>query len=289
MTKRLLPLSLAVSVLLLTGCPQPATEKTADNKQTQSETLTIKGSDTMGDLGKGWAEVYMKAHPEVSLQVTPAGSGVGIAALIDGTTQICQASRQMKDSEKQKLKEKRMVDAVETAVARDALAIYLNKENPVKALTVEQIGKIFRGEITNWKDVGGTPGNIVLYGRENSSGTYAYLKEHALGGKDFSDKYQALPGTGAVVNAVAKDKGGIGYGGIGFAQDIKTVNVSKDAKSMPIAPSKENVLNETYPISRYLYWYTAGPATGAVKGVLDFVLSPEGQKIVEDKGFYPLH
>jgi len=198
MTKTLLTLTLAASVVLLTGCPQPA-DQNKDASKAQAETLTIKGSDTMSEIGKGWAEAYMKGHPEASIQVTGGGSGNGIAALIDGTTQICQASRAMKDSEKEALKTKRMAEAVETAVARDALSIYVNKENPIKALTIEQVGKIFRGEITNWKDVGGPAGNIVLYGRENSSGTYSYLKEHALGGKDFSDKYQALPGTGAVV------------------------------------------------------------------------------------------
>jgi len=279
MTKRMLPLLLTVSVALLTGCPQP-------NAGPQHETLTVKGSDTMSDIGKGWAEAYMKAHPEVSIQVTPGGSGVGIAALIDGTTQICQASRAMKDSEKEALKAKRMVDAVETAVALDALSIYVNKDNPIKSLTIEQAGKIFRGEITNWKDVGGTAGNIILYGRDNSSGTYDYMKEHVLGKKDFSDKYQSLPGTGAVVNAVAQDKGGIGYGGIGFAADIKLLSVATDDKTPPVEPTRENVLNRSYPISRELYWYTAGQPTGAAKALIDFVLSSEGQKVVEEKGFF---
>jgi phosphate transport system substrate-binding protein len=280
MTKRMLPLLLVASVFLLTGCPAP--------NGPQNETLTVKGSDTMSDIGKGWAEAYMKAHPEVSIQVTPGGSGVGIASLIDGTTQICQASRAMKDSEKEALKAKRMVDAVETPVALDALSIYVNKENPVKSMTIEQAGKIYRGEITNWKDVGGTPGNIILYGRDNSSGTYDYMKEHVLAKKDFSDKYQSLPGTGAVVNAVAQDKNGIGYGGIGFASDIKLLSIAKDDKTPPVDPTKENVLNRSYPIARELYWYTAGPPAGAVKALVDFVLSSEGQKIVEDKGFFTI-
>ncbi len=279
MTKIMVPFLLAASVVLLTGCPRP-------NSDSQNETLTIKGSDTMSDIGKGWAEAFMKAHPNVSIQVTPGGSGVGIASLIDGTTQICQASRAMKGTEKEALKAKRMVDAVETAVALDALSIYVNKENPIRSLTIEQAGKIFRGEITNWKDVGGTAGNIILYGRDNSSGTYDYMKEHVLAKKDFSDKYQSLPGTGAVVNAVAQDKGGIGYGGIGFASDIKLLSIALDDKMPPVDPTKENVLNRSYPISRELYWYTAGQPTGAVKAFIDFVLSSEGQKIVEDKGFF---
>jgi phosphate transport system substrate-binding protein len=248
----------------------------------------MKGSDTMVQLGQSWAELYMKEHPDITIQVTAGGSGTGIAALIEGTTQICQASRAMKDTEKESLKTKRNLDAVETPVALDALAVYVNKENAVKSLTMEQVAKIFLGEVTNWKDVGGTPGNIVLYGRENSSGTYVYFKEHVLANKDFPTKYQALPGTGAVVNAVAKDKGGVGYGGIGYATDIKTIPITKDAGGMPIEPTMANVLSGAYPISRQLFWYTAGPAEGTVKAFQDWVLSPEGQKVVSEKGFYPL-
>jgi phosphate transport system substrate-binding protein len=279
MTKTFMVLTLLLSVFLLAGCPAP---------QSEHQTITVKGSDTMVQLGQRWAELYMEAHKDVTIQVTAGGSGNGIAALIDGTTQICQASRSMKGSEKESLKTKRNLEAVETPVALDALAVYVNKDSPIKTLTMEQIGKIYLGEITDWKDVGGTPGNIVLYGRENSSGTYDYFKEHVLGGKDFPAKYQALPGTGAVVNAVAQDKRGIGYGGIGYATDIKTIGIAKDAQGTAIEPSMANVLNGTYPISRQLYWYTAGPPEGAVKALLDWVLSPEGQKVVSEKGFYPL-
>src|SRR5262245_44369029 len=207
MKKQLLLTVLVAIGLLLLGCAAPA----------ESKSVTINGSDTMLKLGQRWSELYMKANPDVSIQVAAGGSGNGIAALIAGTTQICQASRPMKDAEKESLKTKRNLDAVENAVALDALAIYVNKDNTLTSITLEQAGKIFRGEITNWKDVGGTPGNIVLYGRENSSGTYVYFKEHVLENKDFAEKYQALPGTGSVVDAVAKDKSGIGYGGIGYA------------------------------------------------------------------------
>jgi phosphate transport system substrate-binding protein len=278
MTKTFLSVCLMLSVLLLTSCAPAA-----------HETITMKGSDTLLQVGQRWAEVYMNAHPEVTIQVTGGGSGTGISALIDGTTDICQASRPMKDEEKEKLKAKRNLETVETPVALDALAIYVNKENSISSLTLEQAGKIFLGEITDWKDVGGKPGNIVLYGRENSSGTYVYFKEHVLGNKDFPAKYQALPGTGAVVDAVAKDKGGVGYGGIGYAKDIKTLEIQKDASSKPVEPSMANVLSATYPISRQLYWYTAGQPKGSVKAFVDWVLSPEGQKVVSEKGFYPLH
>ena len=278
MTKKFLILTLALSTLFLFGCPAPA----------ERQTITIKGSDTLLQVGQHWAEVYMKAHPDVTIQVTGGGSGTGIAALIDGTTDICQASRAMKQEEKDKLKANKNVEAVETPVALDALAIYVNKENPVTALTLEQAQKIFLGEITDWKDVGGKPGKIVLYGRENSSGTYVYFQEHVLKGKDFPPAYQALPGTGGVVDAASKDKGGIGYGGIGYAKDIKTLNVAKDKDTAPVEPTMANVLNNSYPISRQLFWYTAGPPQGSVKPLVDWVLSPEGQKLVSEKGFYPL-
>lgn len=278
MTKKFLTLSLTLSVLLLASCAAPA----------EHQTITMKGSDTLLQVGQRWAEVYMNAHPDVTIQVTGGGSGTGIAALVDGTTNICQSSRPIKDSEKQDVKAKRSLDVVETPVALDALAIYVNKENPIASLSIEEAGKIFRGEITDWKDVGGKAGKIVLYGRENSSGTYVYFKEHVLENKDFPSTYQALPGTGAVVDAVSKDKGGIGYGGIGYAKEIKTLNVAKDKGGMPVEPSMANVLNNTYPISRQLYWYTAGPPKDSVKGLVDWVLSPEGQKVVSEKGFYPL-
>jgi phosphate transport system substrate-binding protein len=277
MTKKFLSLA-TLSVLLLAGCAAPA----------EHQTITLKGSDTLLQVGQRWAEVYMNAHPDVTIQVTGGGSGTGIAALTDGTTNICQSSRPIKDSEKADIKAKRNLDVVETPVALDALAIYVNKENSIASLSIEEAGKIFRGEITDWKDVGGKPGKIVLYGRENSSGTYVYFKEHVLENKDFPSTYQALPGTGAVVDAVAKDKLGIGYGGIGYAKDIKTLSVAKDKGSMPIEPSMANVLNNTYPISRQLYWYTAGPPQSAAKGLVDWVLGPEGQKVVAEKGFYPL-
>jgi phosphate transport system substrate-binding protein len=279
MTKPFTLLTLTLSVLLMAGCPAP---------QSEHQTITIKGSDTLLQVGQRWAEVYMNAHPDVTIQVTGGGSGTGISALIGGTTDICQASRPIKDSEKEELKSKRNLDTVETPVALDALAIYVNKDNPITSLTLEQAGKIFKGEITDWKDVGGKPGRIVLYGRENSSGTYVYFKEHVLQNQDFPPAYQALPGTGAVVDAVSKDKSAIAYGGIGYATEIKTLSIAKDAAAQPVEPSMANVLNNTYPIRRQLFWYTAGAPEGAMKGLIDWVLSPEGQKIVTDQGFYPL-
>jgi phosphate transport system substrate-binding protein len=264
---------------LVLGCAAPQAERQA---------ITVKGSDTMVLLGQRWAEVYMKAHPEVTIQVTGGGSGTGIAALINGTTQICQASRPMKAEEKNSVKEKRNADAIEIPVALDALAVYLNKDNPIEHLEMEQVARIFRGEITNWKGVGGKDAPILLYGRENNSGTYVFFKEHVLKNADYAEKYQALPGTAAVINAVQKDANGIGYGGIGYAKDVKTISIAKDAAASPVAPSMENVLNNTYPLSRQLFWYTAGTPSGGIKDFTEWVLGADGQKVVTEVGYYPL-
>jgi len=242
----------------------------------------------MVQLGQRWAEGYMQSHPNVTIQVTAGGSGTGIAALINGSTDICEASRPMTSDEKAAVRQQRKVDATETPVALDAIAVYLNNENSVDHLTIEQTGRIFRGEIGNWKDVGGHDAPILLYGRENSSGTYVSFKEHVLSNGDFAEKYQALPGTGAVINAIKKDVNGIGYGGIGYAVDVKTIAIARDSFSRPVPPSLENVYNDSYPLSRQLFWYTAGSPSGTIKDFADWVAGPAGQKVVSDVGFYPL-
>ncbi|HYR87087.1 MAG TPA: phosphate ABC transporter substrate-binding protein [Terriglobia bacterium] len=276
-TKHLYAVALSTLLfLLVSGCGVPP------------EAITVKGSDTMVPLGQRWAEIYMKEHPSITIQVTGGGSGTGIAALINGTTQICESSRPMKPEEKNSVKEQRKADVSEIPVALDALAVYLNNQNPIERLTMEQVAKIFKGEITNWKDVGGKDTAVVLYGRENNSGTYVFFKEHVLENKDFAEKYQPLPGTAAVINAVTKDAAGIGYGGIGYAKDVKTISIAKTANAEPIAPKMENVLNNSYPLSRQLFWYLAGPPSGEIKNFVDWVLSPAGQKIVNEVGYYPL-
>jgi phosphate transport system substrate-binding protein len=256
--------------------------------QAEGNALTIKGSDTMVLLGQRWAEVYMKKNPGSRIQITGGGSGTGIAALINGTTDICESSRPMKDKEKEQVKAKRNSDVKETPVAVDGLAIYLNSVNPIKELTLDQIKGIYTGRITNWKDVGGKEGKIIAYSRENNSGTYAYFKEHVLGNADFHPAIQTLPGTSAVTNAVAKDPRSIGYGGIAYAKGIHHAMVKQDANSPAVEPSMENVLSAKYPISRYLYWYTAGEPSAEMKKLMDWVLGAEGQKLVQEVGYYPL-
>src|SRR5262245_26808340 len=271
-------------MILVAGCAVPPDQQGSAG----SRVVTVKGSDTMVQLGQRWAERYMKNHPNATIQVTGGGSGTGIAALINGTTQICQASRAMNDAEKASVQFQHKADAVEVPVALDALAIYVNQQNPIDHLTIEQVRRIFRGEFTNWKEVGGPDATIVLYGRENNSGTYVFFKEHVLANADFAAKYQTLPGTAAVTNAVSKDRLGIGYGGIGYATDVKRIAIAKDASSQPVTPDVQNVYNNAYPLSRSLFWYTAGNPTGLVKEFQDWVLSAEGQKIVSEVGYYPL-
>ena len=254
----------------------------------QNTSITIKGSDTMVLLGQRWAEVYMKKNPGARIQVTGGGSGTGIAALINGTTDICEASRPMKDKEKEDAKAKRGSVVKEIPVAVDGVAIYLNSANPIKELSFDQIKGIYTGKITNWKDVGGKDGKIISYSRENNSGTYAYFKEHVLANGDFHPSIQTLPGTSAVTNAVSKDPKSIGYGGIAYAKGIHQAMVKKDDSTPAVEPSMENVLSGKYPISRYLYWYTAGEPAGEMKKLVDWVLGPEGQKLVQEVGYYPL-
>ena len=178
---------------------------------------TIKGSDTMVILAQRWAEKYMAANPGAVLQVTGGGSGTGIAALINGTTDIACASREMKQDEKLKLRDRYQTMGVEIPVAKDGLAVYVHEQNGVKELSFEQLRDIYAAKITNWKQVGGADARITLYGRENSSGTYVFFKDVVLLGADFAPSCQTLPGTAAVVNAVAQDPNGIGYGGAAYA------------------------------------------------------------------------
>jgi phosphate transport system substrate-binding protein len=255
---------------------------------TQARGITVKGSDTLVILGQRWAEIYMKKNPGANIQVTGGGSGVGIAALINGTTDIAEASRPMKDAEKNQLQQNRGVPVFELPVALDGLAIYLSEKNPIQELTLEQLKKIYTGAAKNWKDVGGNDERIILYGRENSSGTYAYFKEHVLENADYYPTTQTLPGTAAVINAVSKDFRGIGYGGIAYVKGVKAIKVKKNSSTPAVEPSLENVQKNIYPISRFLYWYIAGQPKDQIKKLADWVVSAEGQAVVNDVGYYPL-
>jgi phosphate transport system substrate-binding protein len=250
--------------------------------------VTIKGSDTMVILGQRWAETYMAANPGALVQVTGGGSGTGIAALINGTTDICQSSRPMKEDEKRQLVQKNGEPPYEVVVAKDGLAIYLNERSSIQELDLERIKGVYTGKITNWSQLGGPDAPITVYGRENSSGTYEYFKEHVLGGDDFAAAVQTLPGTAAVVNAVAQDPNGIGYGGAAYAKGIRECAVKPDPQSPGVLPTAENVNSGRYPITRALFYYMRKPPEGAAKAFLDYTLSPEGQKLVIEVGYFPV-
>jgi phosphate transport system substrate-binding protein len=246
------------------------------------EKITVKGSDTMVILAQRWAERYMSSNKGVVIQVTGGGSGTGISALINGTTDICNSSRPMKSSEVKKLKERFGSVGVEIPCAKDGLSIYVNEGNPVTDLTLAQIRDIYTGRITNWKDVGGQDARIIMYSRENNSGTYVYFKDNVLKGADYSPSCQNLPGTAAVVNAISKDRNGIGYGGAAYGKGIREVRVNGSA------PTAENIKNNKYPITRSLYMYLRNRPTGAVKQFIDWILGPEGQSIVKEVGYFPI-
>lgn len=282
----------AVLTLALVGCtrgeaPQTGSSTTSGAK-TEKSTVSVKGSDTMVILGQRWAERFMKESPGVTVQVTGGGSGTGIAALVNGTTDICEASRPMKDKEKADVEAKRGKPAVETKVALDALAVYVNDKSPLREISIPQLSKIYKGEIESWKELGGPDQKIVLYGRENNSGTYGYFKEHVLADKDFAPAVQTLAGTSAVVHAVKGDEAGIGYGGIAYLEGIRALSVKKDESSPAVAPSLETAQSGTYPLARFLYFYTAGEPSGASKKFVEWVMGPEGQKVITDVGYYPL-
>ncbi|MDY7229914.1 phosphate ABC transporter substrate-binding protein [Hyalangium rubrum] len=252
----------------------------------QAGNVTIKGSDTMVILGQRWAEEYMKKNASTKIQVTGGGSGTGLAALINGTTDIAMSSRPIKDAETEKLRGRFNTTGAEISVAKDGVTFYVHEKNPLSSLTLEQLKGIYLGDITNWKEVGGPDAPIVVYSRENSSGTYVFVKDNLLGGEDYTPNAQTLPGTAAVVNAVSKEKNGIGYGGAAYAKGIKELKIK--AGSEEVTPSAENIKSGKYPLSRDLYFYLRGKPTGEVKAFIDFALSPEGQQIVNKVGYFPV-
>jgi phosphate transport system substrate-binding protein len=250
--------------------------------------ITLKGSDTMVILAQRWAENYMRGHPGKVVQVTGGGSGTGIAALINGTTDVCMSSRPMKEPEKLKLRERFQTRGVEIPVARDGLSVYVHATNPVKELTLDQLRDVYLGRITNWKALGGPDQAITLYGRENSSGTYVYFKDTILKGRDFAPRTQTLPGTAAVVNAVARDPHGIGYGGAAYAKGVRDLALSFAPGKPAVAPTAATVADGTYPLSRHLYFYVRNKPAGDVKAFVDWVVSADGQRLATEVGYFPL-
>jgi phosphate transport system substrate-binding protein len=253
-----------------------------------AESITVKGSDTMVILGQKWAEVYMQKNPAVQIQVTGGGSGTGIAALINGTTDVAESSRAMKSVEVASVESRHGGKVEELPVALDALSIYVNTANPLTEISLPQARKIYTGQITSWKELGGPDAPITIYSRENNSGTYVFFKEHVLQNDDFDPSAQTLPGTASVVNAVSKDESGIGYGGIAYAEGIKALKIKKDDGAPAVEGTLENAQSGKYGLARELYFYFVPGKNAAADAFTAWVVSPDGQSIVDDVGYYPL-
>ncbi len=263
---------------------------TASNKNF----VQIKGSDTMVNLAQSWAEKYMELNPTDFISVTGGGSGTGLSSLISGTCEIAMSSRNIKNKEIEFAKSKG-IDPCEIKVALDGLAVVVHPKNPVSKLTLDQLADIFTGKITNWKQLGGQDGQIVILSREVNSGTHVYFKEHVLRKNDpastaeFAPSALMLSSSQAIADEVAGNADAIGFYGMGYICDKqKAVSIAKDANSEFEAPTIDNVISGKYPISRPLLLYTNGRPQGLVKKFIDYALSKEGQDIVVKTDFVPV-
>ncbi|MGI9288627.1 MAG: phosphate ABC transporter substrate-binding protein [Pseudomonadales bacterium] len=266
------------------------------NTANARELIQNKGSDTLVNVAQAWAEAYPKVNPDVAVAVSGGGSGTGIAAMINGTVDIANASRNMKDKELQ-LAKKNGQQPVENVVGYDALAVFIHKDNPVNTLSLEQLRGVYaRGKkISKWSDLGiSIPGcksdKIVVVSRQNNSGTYAYFKEAVLGKKS---KYRQgtldMHGSKDVVDLVEKTPCAIGYSGLAYATDhLKTMCISKAGEEACVTPTVATASDRSYPIARPLFMYTNGEPKGAIKDYLDWILSDIGQCILLKKGYAPV-
>ncbi|MCD6289516.1 MAG: phosphate ABC transporter substrate-binding protein [Anaerolineae bacterium] len=281
-------------VLLSTGCGLRSSDQmVTGGAPAEAKTIENKGSDTLVNLALAWAETYMKEHPDVRISVTGGGSGTGIAAMINGTVDIANASRRMKPEEIAAARANN-INPVEFVVARDAVAVVVHPSNPVNGLTLQQISDIYTGKIINWKEVGGEDRPIVLLSRESSSGTYVYFLEHAvrLGNKHsdllFSPDTLLMPSSEGISAEIRQNPNAIGYDGLGYVTpDQKVLAIARDANGPYVLPSIETVNDGSYPIARPLFMYTAGEPTGHIKEYLDWIRT-DGQALVPKLGFVPL-
>lgn len=284
-------------VILFTSACTAQNAGSTDSSSAPQTTAYIenKGSDTIVNLALAWAEAYQKVSPEISISVTGGGSGTGLTALINKTVDIANASRQIKPEELAAAQAAGL-NPQEFVIARDAIAVIVNPENPVDHLTLEQLSQIYRGEINNWKEVGGEDRPIVRLSRETNSGTHVYFLESVVRLGDSKDKTiftsdtLLLPSSEGIIAEVRDNPNAIGYDGLGYVtSEVKMVAISSLATpDVYVLPSAETVSNNTYVISRSLYMYTQDVPTGAIKDYLDWILSPEAQQIVVDLGFVPV-
>lgn len=262
----------------------------------RSRMIQIKGSDTMVNLVQILAEEYMAKNPGTAIAVIGGGSGTGISAMINGTCDIANTSREWRQREIDQAWEKGVQPRF-FIVAVDGLSIIVNAKNSIEKLTMPQVGAIYRGEIRNWKEVGGPNLPIVLYGRQSNSGTYVFMQEHVLGNRNYSPEMREMNGNAQIIEAVLQDEGGIGYVGVGYLFDengqirkgLKVLQISKNEKSPAFSPlDKKAVDNGDYPIARPLFMATNGKPRPDIAAFLNFIIGPEGQKIVEREGFFTI-
>lgn len=292
MMKRVLTFLLLASFLII-SCGSSFTNNASDSP-TSTAYIENKGSDTIVNLALAWAERYQAQHADVRISVTGGGSGTGIAALLNGTVDLANASRQIKAEEVETARSQG-IEPLEHIIARDAIAVIVNSENPVSELTLHQIADIYSGKITNWSGVGGEDKPIVKLSRETNSGTHVYFLETVLrlGKSDdktlFSMDTLLLPSSEGIISEVRHNPNAIGYDGLGYVpHDVKTIAIAKEAGGEYVLPSIETVNDKSYPIARDLYMYTNGEPTGIVKEYLDWILSAEAQEIVAELGFVPV-
>ncbi len=294
MRRLALPL-VAALLLVITGCAAPGSS--SDNPDELSGSFSILGSNTVTPLSTMWAEEFMDSNPRVNIAISGPGSGAGIAALIDSTTDICQSSRPIKSSEIDQAKSKG-VTPYEIVVAGDGLGVVVHPSNPVTELTVEQLSAIYTGKVTNWKEVGGNDTPIAALARDTNSGTHVFFKEHVVqmdglptkdGSLEYGASVQLLPSTSAGVTDTAQNANAIFYPGLGYINDqVKVVGVKRAAADPAVKPSIETVLNGTYPVARPLLFYTNGEPTGLIKTFIDYCLSDAGQAMVAESGYVPI-
>lgn len=285
-------IAILIALLFMSACGPASSAETASDSP--AAYIENKGSDTIVNLALAWAERYQGDHPNVRISVTGGGSGTGIAALINGTVGIANASRQIK-SEEIKTAESNGIEPLEHIIARDAIAVIVNPENPVDKLTLQQIADIYSGKINNWQEVGGQDRPIVRLSRETNSGTHVYFLETVLrmGNSDdktlFSMDTLLLPSSEGIIAEVRQNPNAIGYDGLGYVpHDLKMIGIAETEGGAYVLPSIATVNDKTYPIARDLYMYTDGQPQGALKDYLDWILSPEAQKIVAELGFVPV-
>jgi len=276
---------LLIAVLIASGC----------SRQQRSGTVRVKGSDTMVNLAQAWTEAYIKEHPSANIIVTGGGSGVGIAALINGDTDIATASRAMEPQELSQSKAKGL-DPQQFTVARDGVTVIVNPKNPVSNFNIDQLSDIYTGKITNWKQVGGKDAKMVVLSRDKNSGTHVFFLEHVVrkgnpkGTQEYAPTVLMEVSTQAIADEVAQNVNAVGYVGMGYVKPgvHKALGIASDATKKYVEPTVANVINGAYPIARPLYLYTPSKPMGAVKEFIDFVLSDQGQKIVAKMDFVPL-